>query len=44
LLLDHNRIIHCSGHVRINTLDHEGIYSTSLQRYTHKLRLIKRVL
>ncbi|MEI7723788.1 MAG: C40 family peptidase [Bacteroidota bacterium] len=43
MLLDHNRIIHCSGYVQINTLDHEGIYNMSLQKYTHKLRLIKRV-
>jgi len=44
LLIDRNRILHCSGKVRIDTIDHEGIYNDELQKYTHKLRLIKRVL
>jgi len=44
LVIDHSKIIHCSGKVRIDALDHEGIYDRELQRYTHKLRLIKRIL
>jgi gamma-D-glutamyl-L-lysine dipeptidyl-peptidase len=44
ILIDRHRIIHCSGNVHIDTLDHEGIYNTRLQKYTHKLRLIKRLL
>ena len=44
LLIGHHRIIHCSGKVRIDALDHEGIYNDELQKYTHKLRLIKRVI
>jgi hypothetical protein len=44
MLIDRHRIIHCSGNVHIDTLDHEGIYNESLQKYTHKLRLIKRLL
>jgi gamma-D-glutamyl-L-lysine dipeptidyl-peptidase len=44
LLSDNRRVIHCSGKVRIDTLDHEGIYNDELQKYTHKLRLIKRVI
>lgn len=43
LLIDRNRILHASGRVRIDTLDHEGIFNTELQQYTHKLRLIKRI-
>jgi len=43
LLLDRARIIHCSGKVRIDTLDHQGIYNEEVQKYTHKLRLIKRI-
>ena len=44
IISSHHRIIHCSGKVRIDTLDHEGIYNEELQKYSHKLRLIKRVL
>jgi hypothetical protein len=44
MLLDSQRIIHCSGKVKIDPLDHEGIYNVKLQRYTHKLRLIKRII
>ena len=44
LLIGHRRIIHCSGKVRIDTVDHEGIYNDEAQKYTHKLRLIKRVI
>jgi len=44
MLINHNRIIHCSGKVRIDTLDHEGIFNMKLQKYTHKLRLIKRMI
>jgi len=44
LLIDRNHILHCSGQVRIDTIDHEGIYHEQLHQYTHKLRLIKRVI
>ncbi len=44
MLIDRQRIIHCSGKVKINNLDHEGIYDANLQKYTHKLRLIKRII
>lgn len=39
-----NRIIHASGSVHIDRLDDIGIYSETLQRYTHKLSLLKRIL
>jgi len=38
------KIIHSSGHVRLDSIDHHGIYNNDLQKYTHKLRLIKRVI
>lgn len=38
------RVLHASGRVRIDVLDHQGIFSTELKRYTHTLRSIKRVL
>lgn len=44
LLLENNQIIHASGHVRIDDIDHEGIYNKEKQKYTHRLRLIKHVL
>ncbi|MDP1622579.1 MAG: C40 family peptidase [Bacteroidales bacterium] len=44
MLLDRYNVVHCSGHVRVDTIDHEGIYNAKLQKYTHKLRLIKRVI
>jgi gamma-D-glutamyl-L-lysine dipeptidyl-peptidase len=43
LVIDRNRILHASGKVRIDSLDHEGIFNSELQQYTHKLRLIKRI-
>jgi cell wall-associated NlpC family hydrolase len=44
ILMGNNRIIHSSGHVRIDAIDHEGIYNSQDQKYTHKLRLIKTFL
>ena len=44
LLIDRNRIIHCSGKVRIDTIDYEGIYNDELHKYSHKLRLLKRII
>jgi cell wall-associated NlpC family hydrolase len=44
LMLDHERIIHASGKVRIDILDHHGILNISENNYSHKLRIIKRIL
>jgi gamma-D-glutamyl-L-lysine dipeptidyl-peptidase len=44
LYLGDGRIIHASGRVRIDKLDHFGIYHQEEARYTHQLRLIKRVV
>ncbi len=44
IILDDNQIIHASGHVRIDYLDHYGIYNVGLEKYTHKLRVIKRIV
>jgi hypothetical protein len=38
-----NYIIHCHGEVRIDRIDHTGIFNTSLRRYTHPLRVIKKI-
>jgi gamma-D-glutamyl-L-lysine dipeptidyl-peptidase len=44
IIMDRNRIIHASGRVRVDIIDHEGIYNEEEQRYTHKLRIIKRIV
>lgn len=37
-------IVHASGHVRLDKLDHQGIFHLQERRYSHKLRTIKRVV
>jgi gamma-D-glutamyl-L-lysine dipeptidyl-peptidase len=44
IVLEGNRIIHSSGCVRIDYLDHQGIFQQKRRAYTHQLRLIKRIL
>ncbi|HOI00483.1 MAG TPA: C40 family peptidase [Bacteroidales bacterium] len=44
MLIDKGRILHASGKVRIDTIDHQGIYNQTFQKYTHQLRLIKSYL
>lgn len=44
ILLNNHQIIHCSGWVKIESIDHQGIFNTDLQNYSHSLRLIKRII
>lgn len=44
IIISRNRIIHASGQVRTDSLDHHGIFNNASKKYTHNLRLIKRVL
>lgn len=44
ILMENNYIIHASGKVRIDRLDHLGIYNAELNRHTHKLRVIKKIV
>lgn len=44
IVLDNYQIIHASGRVRIDTIDHSGIYNDELGRHTHKLRVLKSLL
>ena len=44
IILKDKQIIHAWGKVRMDTIDHYGIYNKGLQKYTHKLRIIKRML
>jgi hypothetical protein len=37
-------ILHASGCVKTDAIDHQGIYSMQQGKYTHRLRIIKRVI
>ncbi len=37
------KILHASGRVKIDKLDHNGIFSIEQETYTHSLRIIKRL-
>ncbi len=39
-----NKIIHASGKVRIDNVDQFGIFNVDLKRYTHKMRVMKRII
>ena len=43
ILLGKEKIIHASGKVRTDKLDHQGIYNAEIKKYTHRLRVIKRI-
>ena len=43
IICGYQQIIHSSGCVQINTLDETGIFHHGLKRYTHQLRIIKRL-
>lgn len=43
IVLAPDKIIHASGKVRIDKLDHQGIFNHDIRSYTHKLRIIKRM-
>jgi gamma-D-glutamyl-L-lysine dipeptidyl-peptidase len=44
IIMNDNYIIHASGQVRIDRLDHLGIYNPQTNRHTHKLRVIKKII
>lgn len=44
ILWEKNKIIHASGKVRIDNVDQFGIFNVETKRYTHKMRVMKRVL
>lgn len=44
IIMEDNYIIHASGKVRIDRLDHLGIYNAETNRHTHKLRVIIKVI
>ena len=44
IIMKDNYIIHVNGKVRIDRLDHTGIFNNDLRDYTHPLRVIKQIL
>ncbi|MFH0896391.1 MAG: C40 family peptidase [Bacteroidota bacterium] len=44
IILAGGKIIHSSGSVRIDAIDHNGIFSYRSRKYTHRLRLLKRII
>ena len=44
IIMKNNQIIHAHGKVRIDHLDHSGIFNNESQKHTHKLRVIKRII
>ncbi len=43
IIISPQQIIHTSGCVRIDNIDHQGIFNSETQSYSHKLRIIKRI-
>lgn len=43
ILLSATTILHASGKVKIDAFDQQGIYNKNAQKYTHQLRVVKRM-
>lgn len=43
MIISRGLVIHASGRVRIDAIDHQGIYRTDTGAYTHHLRMIRRL-
>jgi gamma-D-glutamyl-L-lysine dipeptidyl-peptidase len=44
ILWNRKKIIHASGKVRIDNVDQYGIFNVETKRYTHKLRVMKKII
>ena len=44
MIFSEGSIIHSSGYVKVDRIDHQGIFSTETKTYTHKLRVIKNLI
>jgi hypothetical protein len=44
IIMKDNYIIHAHGKVRIDRLDHTGIFNVDTGKYSHKLRVIKKIV
>jgi len=43
IIIEPGKILHASGQVRIDNIDHNGIYNVEKGSYTHSLRILKRM-
>ncbi|MDT0641727.1 NlpC/P60 family protein [Zunongwangia sp. F363] len=44
IMMQDNYIIHVDGMVRIDRIDHSGIFNVDQKRHTHQLRVIKKII
>jgi cell wall-associated NlpC family hydrolase len=44
MILSKGLVIHASGRVRIDSIDHQGIFKPEINGYSHKLRTIRRII
>ncbi len=44
MIISRGLIIHASGRVKIDIIDHQGIYKQEIGSYSHKLRTIRRII
>lgn len=44
IIMKNNYIIHSHGKVRIDRIDHTGIFNEEIGRYSHQLRVIKKII
>jgi len=44
MIVSKGLVIHASGRVRIDVIDHQGIFKPEIKDYSHKLRTIRRIL
>ncbi|GAB2768704.1 C40 family peptidase [Salinimicrobium soli] len=44
IIMNDNYIIHSDGRVRLDRIDHSGIYNAEMRRHTHQLRVIKKII
>lgn len=44
MILSRGLVIHASGRVRIDSIDHQGIFKAEINGYSHRLRTIRRII
>ena len=44
IIMENHHIIHAHGKVRIDRIDHSGIYNVDTNTHSHKLRVIKSIV
>lgn len=44
MILSRGLVIHASGRVRVDSIDHQGIFKPEINGYSHKLRTIRRIV